>query len=50
MIWANTQTYADFAVQIAAVLDKDSLAPEDFTAATRQVTDIVLGGCGLKQS
>jgi TetR/AcrR family transcriptional regulator len=50
MIWANTQTYADFAVQIAAVLDKDSLTPEDFSAATRQVTDIVLGGCGLKQS
>jgi TetR/AcrR family transcriptional regulator len=49
MIWANTQTYADFAVQIAAVLDKDSLTPEDFSAATRQVTDIVLGGCGLKQ-
>lgn len=50
MIWANTQTYADFAVQIAAVLDKDSLTPEDFSAATRQVTDVVLGGCGLQQS
>jgi TetR/AcrR family transcriptional regulator len=50
MIWANTQTYADFAVQITAVLDKETLSPEDYATATRQVTDIVLGGCGLKQS
>lgn len=50
MIWANTQTYADFAVQIAAVLDRDGLTPEDFAAATRQVTDIILNGCGLRQA
>jgi TetR/AcrR family transcriptional regulator len=50
MIWANTQTYADFAAQIAAVLGKDRLMPEDFSAATRQVTDIILHGCGLRQA
>jgi TetR/AcrR family transcriptional regulator len=47
MIWANTQTYADFAVQIAAVLGRETLAPEDYVAAARQVSEIVLGGCGL---
>ena len=47
MIWANTQTYADFAVQIAAVLGRDNLTPEDYRTAARQVTEIVLRGCGL---
>lgn len=48
MIWANTQTYADFAVQIAAVLGRESLAPEDYQLAARQVSEIILAGCGLK--
>lgn len=47
MIWANTQTYADFAVQIAAVLGRSVLLPEDYQAASRQLTDIILRGCGL---
>jgi TetR/AcrR family transcriptional regulator len=47
MIWANTQTYADFAVQIAAVLGRESLAPEDYQLAARQVSEIILAGCGL---
>ena len=29
-IWAATQTYADFDVQISAVLEQDSLTPQDF--------------------
>jgi len=48
MIWANTQTYADFAAQIAAVLDRESLTPEDYQVAARQVSDIILTGCGLR--
>lgn len=48
MIWANTQTYADFAVQIAAVLGREALTPEDYQLAARQVSHIILGGCGLK--
>ncbi len=47
MIWANTQTYADFAVQIAAVLGRSTLLPEDYQAAGRQLAEIVLRGCGL---
>jgi TetR/AcrR family transcriptional regulator len=47
MIWANTQTYADFAAQIAAVLGRETLAPEDYQLAARQVSEIILTGCGL---
>jgi len=47
MIWANTQTYADFAVQIAAVLGRESLTPEDYQLAAKQVSEIILSGCGL---
>lgn len=46
MLWATTQTYADFAAQIAAVLDRKSLDDSVFAAATRTVTDIVLNGTG----
>ena len=48
MIWAATQTYADFAVQIAAVLGRKSLKPADYDAAAKQTTEIVLRGLGLK--
>jgi TetR/AcrR family transcriptional regulator len=42
-IWAMTQTYADFAVQIAAVLGKAELDDEVFATATQTVTNLVLG-------
>ena len=48
MIWAATQTYADFAVQIAAVLGRKTLKPADYEQAARQTTEIVLRGCGLR--
>lgn len=47
-IWAMTQTYADFEVQIAAVLSQDSLGEADYERATRHVTALVLRGCGLQ--
>jgi TetR/AcrR family transcriptional regulator len=47
MIWANTQTYADFAIQIAAVLDRDQLLPDDYETASKQLAEIVLRGCGI---
>jgi len=47
MIWAATQTYADFAVQIAAVLGRKSLKPADYDAAAKQTTEIALRGLGL---
>jgi TetR/AcrR family transcriptional regulator len=46
MIWASTQTYADFASQIAAVLGREP-TPQDYKAVARQMTDIILRGCGL---
>lgn len=46
MIWATTQTYADFAAQIGAVLDRKTLDDSVFSAATKTVTDIVLNGTG----
>ena len=46
MIWASTQTYADFASQITAVLGREP-TPQDYKAVARQMTEIVLRGCGL---
>ncbi|MDP2368747.1 TetR/AcrR family transcriptional regulator [Rhodoferax sp.] len=46
-IWAATQTYADFDVQVAAVLGKTELNAEDFARATEHVVGLVLRGCGL---
>jgi TetR/AcrR family transcriptional regulator len=48
MLWAATQTYADFAVQIAAVLGRKSLKPADYERAAAQTTEIVLRGLGLR--
>ena len=47
MIWAATQTYADFAVQIAAVLGRDHLDAKVFASAEKTVKSIVLKGLGL---
>jgi TetR/AcrR family transcriptional regulator len=46
-IWAATQTYADFDVQICAVLEQDALTPQDFERATEHVVSMILRGCGL---
>ena len=46
-IWAATQTYADFDVQICAVLEQDALTPQDFDRATEHVVSLILRGCGL---
>ena len=48
MLWSATQQYADFAAQIAAALGRDELREEDFQAATRTLTHIVLKGCGVQ--
>ncbi|MBL8710023.1 MAG: TetR family transcriptional regulator C-terminal domain-containing protein [Rhodospirillaceae bacterium] len=47
MIWATTQTYADFAVQVAAVLGRRELTDADYALAADQITRIILKGCGL---
>jgi len=47
VIWAATQTYADFNVQVAAVLGKPNLDDADFDTAEATVTKMVLATCGL---
>ena len=49
VIWAMTQTYADFDVQVAAVLGRRRLAPRDYQAATALITQLVLRGAGLQR-
>ena len=49
-IWAATQTYADFDVQVAAVLGKEALEGKDYERATEHVVALILRGCGLNQS
>ena len=46
-IWAATQTYADFDVQICAVLGQDAMETKDFDRATDHVVSFVLRGCGF---
>ena len=47
VIWAATQTYADFDVQAAAVLGRAHLRPANFRTSADLVTRMVLGICGL---
>jgi len=46
-IWAATQTYADFDVQVSAVFGKKSLTAQDHARATEHVVSLILRGCGL---
>ena len=49
-IWAATQTYADFEVQVSAVLGQDKLTDRDHMDATEHVVALLLRGCGLGSS
>ncbi len=48
-IWAATQTYADFEVQVCAVLGRGpgTLTADDHARATAHVVALLLRGCGL---
>jgi len=46
-IWAATQTYADFDVQVSAVLGRKTLTAKDHARATEHVVSLILRGCGL---
>jgi TetR/AcrR family transcriptional regulator len=48
LIWAATQTYADFDVQVRAVLGRAELSDTDYETAVATVTHIVLKGCGVR--
>jgi len=47
-IWATTQHYADFSVQIRALTGKDLSDPDFHKATEASVTAIILNGVGLK--
>ncbi len=46
-IRAATQTYADFDVQVCAVLGRAELSAQDHACATEHVVSLLLRGCGL---
>ena len=48
MIWAVTQTYADFNTQITAVLGVKELGAVDYSSAVETVTEVVLTGLRMK--
>ena len=47
VIWAMTQTYADFEVQVRAVLGRRRLRPGDYQTGSELIERLVLCGCGL---
>jgi TetR/AcrR family transcriptional regulator len=47
-IWAATQTYADFDVQVCAVLDVAALDAQGMVRATEHIKALLLRGCGLE--
>lgn len=47
-LWAATQTYADFEVQVCAVLGRPSLTASEHRRATEHVVALMLRGCGLQ--
>jgi TetR/AcrR family transcriptional regulator len=49
VIWSATQTYADFECQIRAVLRRERLRPEDYSAGGALITRMVLGACGIAE-
>ena len=46
-VWSLTQHYADFDVQVRAVLGRTKLTARDHRRAADHVVDLVLRGCGL---
>ena len=48
MIWAVTQTYADFNTQIKAVLGVDEISHVDHTTAVETVTEVLLRGLRME--
>jgi len=49
-IWAATQTYADFEVQVCAVLGQTELSDQEQARATEHVVSMILRGCGFGQA
>jgi len=47
VIWAATQHYADFEVQVAALVGRRQMTARDFDEAADTIVRMVLRGCGL---
>jgi TetR/AcrR family transcriptional regulator len=50
MIWASTQTYADFSSQIQLVLNKEKLEENDYANAGNFLSQVILKGLGIKNN
>lgn len=48
LIWAATQTYADFSAQIKAVLGSEEMGDDEYAHAIETVTQIILRGLGTR--
>ena len=48
LIWAATQTYADFSTQITAVLGCEKISTKEYKNAVDTVTGVVLRGLGTR--
>ena len=48
MIWAVTQTYADFNTQITAVLGVKEISAVEYSSAVETVTEVILAGLKMK--
>lgn len=48
LLWAMTQTYADFDVQIAAVLGVEQIDEKEYAAGEELIVQLVLRGCGIE--
>jgi len=48
IIWAATQHYADFDVQVGALLGRRQLAAKDYDEAAEMIVRMVLRSCGLR--
>ncbi|XDZ65214.1 TetR family transcriptional regulator C-terminal domain-containing protein [Alphaproteobacteria bacterium LSUCC0684] len=48
LIWAATQTYADFSTQITAVLGSETISADEYAKAVETVTEVILRGLGTR--
>jgi TetR/AcrR family transcriptional regulator len=48
MVWATTQTHADFEAQIRAVEGQERLSEQYFSDATEETVGFILRACGLQ--
>jgi TetR/AcrR family transcriptional regulator len=50
MLWSSTQAYADHGLQISILMGKKKLTKTDFDNGIKLVIQVILKGCGVKES